>query len=55
MTSIPAAARVRLRARTAPADTRELEDRLAALRREKDQAVAEEDYDRAKNLRDRVK
>lgn len=50
-----AAARVRLRAKSTPADTQEVEDKLAALRREKDQAVAEEDYDRAKNLRDTIK
>ncbi|MGW5434389.1 ATP-dependent Clp protease ATP-binding subunit [Streptomyces sp. NPDC004059] len=50
-----AAARVRLRAKTAPADTRELEDRIAALGREKDQAVADEDYERAKDLRDQIK
>ncbi|MEV7992470.1 ATP-dependent Clp protease ATP-binding subunit [Streptomyces sp. NPDC086077] len=50
-----AAARVRLRARTPLADTREIEDRIAALNREKDQAVADEEYERAKELRDRVK
>ncbi|MER6408684.1 AAA family ATPase [Streptomyces viridosporus] len=50
-----AAARVRLRAKTAPADTRQIEDRIAALGREKDQAVADEDYERAKDLRDQIK
>ncbi|MFF8479984.1 ATP-dependent Clp protease ATP-binding subunit [Streptomyces antibioticus] len=50
-----AAARVRLRSRTPLADTREIEDRLAALNREKDQAVADEEYERAKELRDRIK
>lgn len=45
-----AAARVRLRARTPGADVRELEERLEALRREKDQAVAADDFDRAKGL-----
>ncbi|MEV5736234.1 ATP-dependent Clp protease ATP-binding subunit [Streptomyces sp. NPDC052292] len=50
-----AAARVRLRARTPLADIRETEDRLAALNREKDQAVADEEYERAKDLRDRIK
>ncbi|MBN0042871.1 AAA family ATPase [Streptomyces actuosus] len=49
-----AAARVRLRARTSPADTREIEDRIAALNREKDQAVADEEYERARDLRDRI-
>ncbi|MER6036564.1 MULTISPECIES: ATP-dependent Clp protease ATP-binding subunit [unclassified Streptomyces] len=50
-----ASARVRLRARTPLADTREAEDRLAALNREKDQAVADEEYERARDLRDRIK
>ncbi|MFE2101718.1 AAA family ATPase, partial [Streptomyces sp. NPDC059468] len=50
-----AAARVRLRARTPLADTRDVEDRIAALNREKDQAVADEEYERAKDLRDRIK
>src|SRR4029453_11392850 len=38
-----ASARVRLRARTTPADERDLERKLAALQREKDAAVAAED------------
>ncbi|MFJ3230781.1 ATP-dependent Clp protease ATP-binding subunit [Streptomyces sp. NPDC086787] len=50
-----AAARVRLRGRTPLADTREVEDRIAALGREKDQAVADEEYERARELRDRIK
>ncbi|MFJ9870623.1 ATP-dependent Clp protease ATP-binding subunit [Streptomyces sp. NPDC101165] len=50
-----AAARVRLRAKTPLADSREIEDRIAALNREKDQAVADEEYERAKDLRDRIK
>ncbi|MFF4841400.1 ATP-dependent Clp protease ATP-binding subunit [Streptomyces collinus] len=50
-----AAARVRLRAKTPLEDTREIEDRVAALNREKDQAVADEEYERAKELRDRIK
>jgi ATP-dependent Clp protease ATP-binding subunit ClpC len=50
-----AAARVRLRAKTPLSDDREVEDRLAALNREKDQAVADEEYERAKELRDRIK
>ncbi|MFC4116206.1 ATP-dependent Clp protease ATP-binding subunit [Nonomuraea zeae] len=45
-----ASARVRLRSATPGADVRELEERLDALRREKDQAVSAEDYDRAKDL-----
>src|SRR5215212_614144 len=49
-----AAARVRLRSRTKPQDTRDLEDELRRLQREKDQAVANEDFERAPQLRDRV-
>ncbi|MBV2357118.1 ATP-dependent Clp protease ATP-binding subunit [Streptomyces sp. J2-1] len=50
-----AAARVRLRARAPLPDTRDIEDRLAALNREKDQAVADEEYERARELRDRIR
>ncbi|MFD4599381.1 ATP-dependent Clp protease ATP-binding subunit [Streptomyces sp. NPDC058464] len=50
-----AAARVRLRSKTPPTDTRDIEDRIAALNREKDQAVADEEYERAKEVRDRIK
>ncbi|MFE2045472.1 ATP-dependent Clp protease ATP-binding subunit [Streptomyces sp. NPDC059477] len=50
-----AAARVRLRAKTPLADTRDIEDTIAALGREKDQAVADEEYERARELRDRIK
>src|ERR687895_418687 len=49
-----AAARVRLRSRTKPQDTRAMEDELRRLQREKDQAVASEDFERAPQLRDRV-
>ncbi|MFI7701288.1 ATP-dependent Clp protease ATP-binding subunit [Nonomuraea sp. NPDC049480] len=45
-----AAARVRLRSRTPGGDVRELEERLEALRRDKDQAVSSDDFDRAKEL-----
>jgi ATP-dependent Clp protease ATP-binding subunit ClpC len=45
-----AAARVRLRSRTPGADVRELEERLGSLRREKDQAISSDDFDRAKEL-----
>ncbi|GGO63899.1 ATP-dependent Clp protease ATP-binding subunit [Nonomuraea cavernae] len=44
------AARVRLRSRTPANDVRDLEERLDALRRDRDQAVAAEDFDRAKEL-----
>jgi ATP-dependent Clp protease ATP-binding subunit ClpC len=44
------AARVRLRSRTPGSDVRELEERVNALRRDKDQAVSSDDFDRAKEL-----
>ncbi|MBN9743645.1 AAA family ATPase [Amycolatopsis sp. A1MSW2902] len=47
-----AGARVRLRARTKPDGQRELQARLDQLQCEKDQAVAEEDFERASSLRD---
>jgi ATP-dependent Clp protease ATP-binding subunit ClpC len=49
-----AAARVRLRAKTKPADRRALEDELARNERERDQAVAAEDYERANGLKARI-
>jgi ATP-dependent Clp protease ATP-binding subunit ClpC len=49
-----AGARVRLRTKTPAAGRRELEQRLERLRREKDEAVAVEDYGRATTLRDEI-
>ncbi len=49
-----AGARVRLRTKRPAKDRRELEQRLDQLHREKDQAVAAEDYDRAGSLRDEI-
>ncbi len=49
-----ASARVRLRSRTPAPDTRQLEERVASLRREKDSAVAAEDYERAGQLKQRL-
>ena len=49
-----ASARVQLRAATAQPDDRELEEQLSALNREKDAAVAAEDYKRADQLRKRI-
>ena len=49
-----AGARVRLRMKTKDDDTRSLEDDLRRLARERDQATAAEDYDRAGNLRDEI-
>jgi len=49
-----AGARVRLRMNTPAQGTRELEQRIEQLHREKDEAVAAEDYDRASTLRDEI-
>jgi ATP-dependent Clp protease ATP-binding subunit ClpC len=49
-----AAARVRLRSKTKPVDTRELEDEVRRLKREKDQAVSAEDFGRAQDLKGQI-
>ncbi|ACY98508.1 MULTISPECIES: ATP-dependent Clp protease ATP-binding subunit [Thermomonospora] len=49
-----AGARVRLRTRTPGRDVRDLDRQIEQVRREKDQAVAEENYDRAKKLREQL-
>ncbi|MEU2613420.1 ATP-dependent Clp protease ATP-binding subunit [Micromonospora sp. NPDC007271] len=49
-----AGARVRLRTRTPAEDVRELERQLDEVRRNKEQAVADEQYERASELRDRT-
>jgi ATP-dependent Clp protease ATP-binding subunit ClpC len=49
-----AGARVRLRTKTPTTDMRELEQRVEQLERDKDQAVAAEDYERAMSLRDQL-
>ena len=49
-----AAARVRLRSKTKPQNTKELEDEIKHLQREKDQAVAAEDFEKAQQLKDHV-
>src|SRR3954452_1891564 len=49
-----AGARVRRRVKTAPTDLRGLEQEVERLQREKDQAVAAEQYERASELRDQV-
>ena len=49
-----AAARVRLRSRTKPVDTKELEDEIGRLKREKDQAVSAEDFEKAQDLKGRI-
>jgi ATP-dependent Clp protease ATP-binding subunit ClpC len=49
-----AAARVRLRSKTKPQDTRTLEDDINRLKREKDQAIAAEDFEKAQDLKGRI-
>jgi ATP-dependent Clp protease ATP-binding subunit ClpC len=49
-----AGARVRLRTKTPPADRRGLEQRIEQLERDKDQAVADEQYEQATELRDEI-
>src|SRR2546430_4516781 len=49
-----AGARVRLRSKTKDDDTRSLEDDLRRLARERDQATAAEDYNRAGDLREEI-
>lgn len=49
-----AGARVRLRTRTPASDVRELETQLDEVRRDKEQAVADEQYEKASTLRDRI-
>ncbi len=50
-----AGARVRLRTKTPGADLRDLERQAEQLQRDKDQAVASEDYERASQLRDEIR
>jgi ATP-dependent Clp protease ATP-binding subunit ClpC len=49
-----AGARVRLRTRTKDDETRNLEEDLRRLARERDQATSAEDYDRAGDLKDQI-
>ncbi|MFJ3669140.1 ATP-dependent Clp protease ATP-binding subunit [Streptomyces sp. NPDC090106] len=49
-----AGARVRLRSRTKGTDVRALEQEMDRLSRDKDQAVADEQYEQALHLRDRI-
>ena len=50
-----AASRVRIKAFTAPPDMKEQQERLEALNKETEEAVAHEDFEKAANLRDRKK
>ena len=49
-----ASARVRLRAKMTPEDTKELQEEIARLERERDQAVSAEDYGRASRLKTKL-
>ncbi|HEX2097931.1 MAG TPA: AAA family ATPase [Rubrobacteraceae bacterium] len=49
-----AAARVRLRSKTKPHNTKELETEIKHLGREKDQAIAAEDFEKAQELKSRI-
>ena len=50
-----AASRVRIKAFTAPPDMKEQQERLDALNKETEEAVAHEDFEKAAHLRDRKK
>jgi len=49
-----AGSRIRLRSSTRPPDVKELEEDIARLNKEKEEAVAEQDFERAANLRDQA-
>jgi ATP-dependent Clp protease ATP-binding subunit ClpC len=49
-----ASARVRLRSKTKPVDTRDLEDEVRRLRREKEQAISAEDFAKAQDLKGQI-
>src|ERR687897_125506 len=49
-----AAARVRLRSKTKPVDTRKMDDEIRRLKREKEQAVSAEDFAKAQDLKGRI-
>ncbi|MEI6621514.1 MAG: ATP-dependent Clp protease ATP-binding subunit [Actinomycetes bacterium] len=50
-----AGARLRIRRMTAPPDLREFDERIAAVRREKESAIDSQDFEKAANLRDKEK
>ena len=50
-----AGARLRIRRMTAPPDLRELDDRIASIRREKESAIDSQDFEKAASLRDTEK
>jgi ATP-dependent Clp protease ATP-binding subunit ClpC len=50
-----AGSRMRIRRMTAPPDLREFDERIAAVRREKESAIDAQDFEKAASLRDREK
>jgi ATP-dependent Clp protease ATP-binding subunit ClpC len=50
-----AGSRLRIRRMTAPPDLREFDERIAAVRREKESAIDAQDFEKAASLRDREK
>src|SRR5690606_34898349 len=50
-----AGSRLRIRRMTAPPDLRELDERIAGVRREKESAIDEQDFEKAAALRDNEK
>jgi ATP-dependent Clp protease ATP-binding subunit ClpC len=50
-----AGSRLRIRRMTAPPDLRELDERIAGVRREKESAIDEQDFEKAASLRDTEK
>src|SRR5687767_5803936 len=50
-----AGARMRIRRMTAPPDLREFDERIAAIRREKESAIDAQDFEKAAHLRDQEK
>ena len=50
-----AGSRLRIRRMTAPPDLRELDERIAGVRREKESAIDEQDFEKAASLRDSEK
>ncbi len=50
-----AGARMRIRSRTLPDDVRKLDDELRRIRKDKEQAIVVQDFERAASLRDREK
>ena len=49
-----AGARVRLRSMTRPPDLKEIDDEVERLNKEKEEAVANQDFEKAASLRDRA-